>query len=255
MNGWTPRTPLEQLIQIETMLAEIVPRFGRARARIVDTLPGHSGRPAGNGEPGGGRGASSSTVVERTQAEWHRSGRDLDRLERLARDVVDVVLSLAPDGLERPVDNGPVRRLAWSRWAVRHVVELTRGGRHVARARLIDLHRDVEHLHRMVSIWADPRTPPESRSLELAADATETLCRSCLRAGARNERSERYSSDGLCRWCGDFQSEQGFLPTLEIIDAHESGQPGSSIARLIREARRAQPRRRRRRAHRPNGGR
>ncbi len=235
-DGWIPRTTLEKLIQIDTLLSEVVPNFGKARERIVDTLPGHSGRPAGSGEPSGGRsGGHGATIVERTFATWDRDVADLDQLDGLAEAVVARLASWFPSSAG-PIDNGAVRRLAWARWCIQ---QITRTGARFNGRQLMALHRDAEQLHRKVMIWAGPREATDVRSPSLAADMTNSLCRSCLRAGVRNLRSDRYTTDGLCRWCGDFRGEQGFLPTLVIIDAHQTGAPGSTIAKMIRDERKA----------------
>jgi hypothetical protein len=240
-DSWVPRNNLEKLIQVDTLLAGLIPRFGSARERIVDTLPGHSGKPAGNGDPGGGSGGGhGASVVERTSARWDSHAADLERLDRLAAAIVDRLMHEFPT-VTGPIDNGAVRRLVWARWVVRALVQF--GPRRASQLKdgwLLRLHGDVDQLYRIVEIWADPREAPAARSAELAVDDTEALCRSCLRVGARNDRSpiERQRAAGLCRWCGDFQEAQGFLPTLAIVDLHESGAAGSTIARAIKDERR-----------------
>lgn len=179
-------------------------------------------------------------MVERTAAQWKGAGQDLERLDRLAAAIVDRLVERFPT-VTGPADNGAMRRLVWARWVIRSTVKLGPGPVNrlcPARWRLA-LHQDVEQLWKIVGVWRDAReTAP--RSPELAHDDTLSLCRSCLRVGERVERSDRYVKDGLCRWCGDFRAEQGFLPTLAIVEAHRSaGVTGRALYKLIREERRA----------------
>jgi hypothetical protein len=254
VTDWLPRTPTEALIKTDTILAATVPTISLARVRIIDLAPGHSGRPAGNGEPGGGSGASTSTVVERTLGivgEDKKSHgitlkrptelRDLDRIDALTIRTVDLAEALAALTwtITPPPDGGShARQLTWARWLIRRV---TNGG--LIDKRLIGhLYDDSNDLHHLVHQWATPAHTAGKRTLELAADPTEQWCRSCLRAGHRNQRDQRYARHGLCRWCGDFRAEQGQLPTLDIIDAHETGS-AIAVARLIRDSK---PRKKRR---------
>lgn len=269
--GWLPQTPRQKLVKIDTLLAGIIPRFTDTRERIVDVLPGHSGRPAGNGEPPGGSGGGGATVVERVvlgpdlanddpgrdaRTPVRAEQRALDQMDHLARMTVERVEALTRRvgcKLGPVPDLGMVRRLVWARWAVRVVEQLN-----PARLpdRLLDsLWFDLEALDHICIAWGPPRSAPSAREVELAADPTENYCRSHLRIGAREHRSDRYPTDGLCRPCGDFLAEHGWLPTLEILDALQSGMHGSTIAKMIRdehERRRKakttkKPRRRRRR--------
>lgn len=105
----------------------------------------------------------------------------------------------------------------------------------VAQRPLDRLWFDVELLEHVCIAWGPPRLVELGRSAELAADATDSWCRSHLRVGARAPRSDRYPVDGLCRSCGDFLAEHGWLPTLEILDALQSGMHGSTIAKMIRD--------------------
>jgi hypothetical protein len=54
---------------------------------------------------------------------------------------------------------------------------------------------------------------------QLAADLTEMWCRSCLRVG---ERAPRHRGE-LCRWCGAFEAAEGFLPPVDLVEAHADG--------------------------------
>jgi hypothetical protein len=254
-NNWLPRTPTEALIKTDTIIADTIPTIGNARLRIIDMLPGHSGRPAGNGEPGGGSGASTSTVVERVLGivgdddksrgitlKCSSEMRDLNRLDALTIRTVDLAEALAALTwtITPPPDGGShARRLTWARWLTRRVSSTDAFKDKQLIGHLYD---DANDLHQLVNRWADDPRLGGKRTLELAVDPTEQWCRSCLRAGHRNQRDERYARHGLCRWCGDFRAEQGSLPTLDIIDAHETGS-AIAVARLIRDSK---PRRKRR---------
>ena len=252
LEGWLPRTTGEKLIRIDTVLAGVVPVFSSTRERIADLLPGHSGRPAGTGEPPGGSGGGGATVVERTVlgADLRPEDPDdapcrlpssperaaLDQIDRLAVRVVEKAEALMRGAapmrhLPGPADTGTVRRLVWARWAIR---QLEHSGCRLPDRHVDQLWHDVGLLADLCTTWGEPRTISE-RDAELAVDDTEQWCRSHLRIGARERRSERYTSDGLCRWCGDFAAEQGWLPTLDIVDAHNVGAHGSTIAKMIRD--------------------
>jgi hypothetical protein len=239
---WLPRTPQEALVKADTILAAIVPRIGDARGRIIDVLPGHSGRPAGNGEPGGGSGASTSTVVERTLGIVGEDKKtrgihlkspsemlDLNRIDHLVGRIVNAAQHMHGPALAPTEGGSAARRLTWARWLIRRLAALSRPPSGLVQ-RLYD---DVCELNRLVDQWAAPHLGGK-RTHQLAADDTGTWCRSCLRAGCRNPRDPRYPTLGLCRWCGDFRAAQGVLPSLDMLDAHESGSP-LEVARLIRD--------------------
>lgn len=243
---WLPRTNQEKLIKIDGLLAGIVVGFGVAVDRAADLLPGHSGRPAGNGEPGGGSGGFGDTVVERQVIAADgglrarpAEARALDDLVRLAERVVVLAVELArivgrPH--QGPLDNGPLRRLVWARWALRSIEGTsTKNPGVMLPGRIIDrLWRDVVALSDLVEVYGPPREAPVKRSDELAVDLTEQLCTSHLRIGQRAPRDKRYTGIGLCRWCGDYLAAHGFVPTLEIVDAHENKNP-IALARLTRD--------------------
>lgn len=238
-DSWLPRTPLERLIVIDTTLAGIVPRITAARQRIIDLLPGHSGRPAGTGDPGGGHGATNTTIVERTALTNSDEWVALTRIDNLVEQILATIQHRADWRGGPPLGATHARRLAWSRWLLRRLIDRNTRLRSITLERLWN---DVDELDRLVDTWAAPR-PGGRRSRELAADPTDTWCRSCLRAGHRNPRDPRYTTDGLCRWCGDFQAEQGRLPSLDIVDAHETGS-SVAVARLIRDQKQAPTKRR-----------
>jgi hypothetical protein len=253
--SWLPRTPREKLIRIDTVLVEIIDGYAMARRKLLDLQPGHSGRPAGTGEPPGGSGGGGATVVERTLlgADPHADTPDdqisdatprateleaLANLDRLVGRVGDRLADLlvrndvAYDRVRPLVDAG-VRRLVWCRWASRLLIAMSRPrvpGRDLDR-----LWIDVEQLATMVMVWGPGRPSMARRTDELAHDDSGRWCRSHLRIGVRSHRSDRYAQLELCRTCGDFQAEQGFMPTLEILDAIESGVHGSTIAKMIRD--------------------
>jgi hypothetical protein len=236
---WLPRTPQEALVKADTILAAIVPRIGDARGRIIDVLPGHSGRPAGNGEPGGGSGASTSTVVERVALKRCQELVDLNRIDELVERIVNAAQHMHATPLMPTEGGSAARRLTWARWLIRRCS----ARQSVPRGLVERLYDDVSELDRLVDQWAAPHLGGK-RTHQLAADDTGTWCRSCLRAGYRNPRHAKYPGVGLCRWCGDFKLAQGVLPSLDVIDAHESGSP-LEVARLIRDTDRKTKRRRR----------
>lgn len=235
---WIPRTSREGLIQTDTILAGIVPTITATRERIAELTPGHSGRPAGNGEPGGGKGASGPSVVERTAGKVSVERRDLDELDRLTSSVVERACLLANNaGYRIPEPQGsPARRLALTRWAIRLLID---AGANPPSKWCERLHQDTIRLADIIDHW-NPHQPT-TRSPALAQDDTEQWCRSHLRIGNRTPRDSRYPKHGLCRWCGDFNGEQGFLPTLDILDAHETGS-SLAVARALRDGRKKRPR-------------
>ena len=233
MTAWLPRTTREKLILIDTVLADIVPRYTATRTRITDTMPGHSGRPAGNGDPGGGTSSSTTTVVERTALATPSPERHaLAELDRLTESIVvrvGGIVGMAGLRLLPPAP-GNVRRLVWARWAVR-VLEQT--DPRIPNRHIDALWHDVDALDGICNQWGPPRRITQRRT-DLANDDTDTWCRSHLRIGSREPRSPHYTNDGLCNTCGRFLGEQGWLPTLDILDALTSGAHGSTIAKLIR---------------------
>lgn len=248
---WTPRDPPEALILCDTLLAEITPRFARAVDRLTEMQLGHSGRPAGTGEPGGGSGFSSTSVVERVvSAVSATERRRLEGLLGFPAELValtgKVVEGMGGRLLHTPIGASPGQRLVWVSWAVRICIELHQHGVKIPRRPTIALHDRVCSLHDLVVVETTPAKAKESaRSIELAADRTETYCTSHLRIGVREPRSDRYSTDGLCRWCGGFLGEQGWLPTLDILEAHEDGRP-KVVSALVAAEQRARRKRRRR---------
>jgi hypothetical protein len=235
------------LVQCDTLLAEIVPRYTRALLVLEGMLPGLSGAPAGGGSPGGGKGGRMMMVIAPDADEVAEGGpcpvsvptsvveraalaggaperRRFDRLSVLPFEI-DEVVRVAADwtvyGLPTvSASASGVQRLAWARVALRTAVTVRA---RVGERRAVRIHGMVCELHDLVeSATADP-SKPARRVVELAADPTERWCTSCLRTGAREPRVDRYATDGLCRWCGDFLAGQGWLPTLALLDARQSG--------------------------------
>lgn len=235
---WIPRTSREGLIQTDTILASIVPTIADTRERIAELIPGHSGRPTGTGEPGGGTGASDDTIVERVAFKSSTERSDLDELERLTKAIVERTNLIANHhGYKLPEPQGtPARQLTWTRWTLRLLIDAYAQPSSKWCERL---HQDTIRLADIVDHW-NPHQPT-TRSPGLAQDDTQQWCRSHLRIGNRTPRDSRYPKHGLCRWCGDFQAEQGFLPTLDILDAHETGSP-LAVARAIRDGRKKRSR-------------
>jgi hypothetical protein len=222
---WLPRNTRERLVLIDTTLAALVPRVTATRERLTDLIPGHSGRPACNGEPGGGNGHGTSIVERTAEAGPDHAELILAELDThitiIETSVVALVIHAGGRLPHPPEPTTPTRRLAWSRWAIRILTQTrTNHPDH-----LIDqLWKHTRHLEAIVDLWTTtPHQPDIKRSSDLAADDTGNWCRSHLRIGSRVPRDAHYPSNGVCRWCGDFHAEQGFPPTLELLDAHESG--------------------------------
>jgi hypothetical protein len=183
---WLPRTPQEALVKADTILAAIVPRIGDARGRIIDVLPGHSGRPAGNGDPGGGSGASTSTVVERVALKRCQELVDLNRIDELVERIVNAAEHLHATPLMPTEGGSAARRLTWARWLIRRCS----ARQSVPRGLVERLYDDVSELDRLVDQWAAPHLGGK-RTHQLAADDTGTWCRSCLRATPRQVSRRR----------------------------------------------------------------
>lgn len=239
-----PQSPVEVLSQIDAMLVESFRGFDRARATLVDVQPGLSGRPAGSGEPPGGSSVfthsgprASSSVVERAVDDGSNVRGVLARLEVLPGVLHGDVVALAARAgvrLSAPAVLRPGRRVEWCHVAVRSLIDTGMVRRTWRRDRL-RLHGHAVELAGIVGRWSAPATKSDApRSLRLVADPTELWCESCLRTGMREPRSERYPTRPLCRWCGDFEAAQGFLPTLDLLDARRDGRRITEA--MVREA-------------------
>ena len=234
------------------MLARIIPRHRRAHEAIVDALPGHSGRPAGTGEPPGGRGASTSSVVERTALRRSSEWVTLDRFTHLSAAVVDQAdtLTRASVGRDiyRPASVSRVRQLVWARWAVRVLLDLEHDGvARIDRRGITAMFGTVADLAALVDRWTvTPTAPARPASSDMADDLTETWCVSCLRTGRRTPRCDRYASSKVCRSCGDFTANHGWPPTLDIVDALADGRY-TDVARLVRDEKQRRNKKRKKR--------
>lgn len=212
---WTPRSPQEALVYCDTLLAELTPKYRHALERLAELLPGHSGRPVGSGEPGGGSGFTATSVVERAATNSPERNR-LDRAQALPALLVDQAEHIAGQTFapKNPTDH---QRLALAAWIVRRLAQRP----HLPAGPVRRLHADICELHDIVmTATRDPANVTPIRSPALASDLTGQWCTSCLRIGAREPRSDRYTTDALCRWCGDFQATQGWLPTPPLVEAH-----------------------------------
>lgn len=234
MARWTPRYPIEALILAETLLADLTPRYPVALRALVDLQPGLSGRPVGTGDPGGGSGFTVTSVVERTALAPAPERAHLDRVlaapALLTIRAGDVVEAMGARVERPPLFATAGQQLAWARWVIRLAIALHQHGWRIPHDHANPQHdrtnrllADVSDLDAIVRAALDEPRPSGQRRVELATDLTESWCRSCLRIGQREPRSDRYAGDGLCRWCGDFHAAQGWLPTLDLLDARHAG--------------------------------
>jgi hypothetical protein len=239
-----PSTPAEALQLVDDLFQFIVPNWSKAYRIVIELQPGLSGRPAGSGVPSGGRGAATDdddpntlgpcTVVERAALAGSPERQllvDLEQLPaRVEADVVRLVWSLqsADRVLRAPAHATVGQRLAWSNWAIRQMLAMHHArilARRMSPHAVDRLHADTDRLHQLVAGLVEParlHADPDRRDLGLAVDQSGMWCRSCLRAGGREPRSDRYAEQ-VCRWCGDFHAEQGWWPTIDLLEARHSG--------------------------------
>jgi hypothetical protein len=218
----TPRTDVEALRAIDDILATLAQRYPAARSRLLDMQPGHSGRPAGTGEPGGGSSGTSS-VTERVALGRHDERHQLEQLEHLPATVQRFAAELAGmAGLNLPTappQSLPSARLAWARWAVRLVLLNGRKPAHNATQRLWHA---VVALDDLVERWASDirRYHHDVKGLGITTTSTLDWCPNHLRAQLHepSHRSTRY-----CRWCFDFRAAQGYLPEPTLLEARHLG--------------------------------
>lgn len=218
----TPRTPVEALEQIDDMLGDIIPAYAVARSRLLDMQPGHSGRPAGTGEPGGGSSGTSS-VTERVALGNHAERYQLDQLERLPRLIEQCATDLtSATGLDLP-PAAPYSllsaRLAWARWAVRLTV---RSGLPTQRRAVQRLWHHVVALEDAVKLWSGDARPAhrDVKGLGITTSSTQDWCPNHLRAQLHEPS---YRSGRYCRWCVDFRAAQGYLPEPAVLEARHLG--------------------------------
>lgn len=230
----------EGIRQIDALLVHVTRWYPLAVRRLTDSLPGISGRPAGNGEPGGGHGGWvawdgtidggwSVSVVERAVKSGAGSRRQLERTQALPGLCVAACDDLAGEmgirAIAMPHTRTSAMQWAWCQYSTRLCRALhEQHGAKLPTTELRHLYNLVIEAANTVDNWTGVKAPTEvQRTAELATDNTETWCRSCLRVGQREPRSSRYATDGLCRWCGDFSGAQGFMPTVVILDARHEG--------------------------------
>jgi hypothetical protein len=230
--------------QVEEMLGDVlaaerpgaaVSLWGRARLRLLDAQPGVPTRPAGNGDPGTGRssfthaGRSASSSVVELAAErsvefgdgWERG--ELVKFYALPWRLGDQLMSVCEAHGWSPVPpaDGGLQRVAWSRWVVRKLIAGEVSGLTMGEVRPVQ--DAASDLRGMVQRWSGRAQVKVSESRRLADDASGMWCRSHLRIGAKEPRSDKYPKLGLCRWCGDFQAGEGFLPTPVLLEMHRDG--------------------------------
>jgi hypothetical protein len=257
-----PDTTNGVLAQVDEMLTEVlaperpgaaVSLFGRARIRLLDAQPGAPSRPVGNGDPGGGRPAftnageqASTSVVEAAAlrvlergAGWERA--QLDRLDALPVELVaELTLLCIGGGWSPPAPAGPgVQSIAWCRWASR---ELIRRQVRPAMSSVRRVHTVAADLSDLVQRWSGRAEGQIADARRLAVDTSGLWCTSHLRIGAKEPRSERYPTLGLCRWCGDFHAGEGFLPTPVLLEARAAHR---TVTVAMVEAERPRPKKRR----------
>lgn len=247
----TPRTTTEALRHTDTLLAHITPRWTATIHALTDTLPGHSGTPAGNGNPPGGHGATTTTIVERATETGTAARQRLTRAQALPKLCLTTLDELAGElgirALTMPTTQTPGMQWAWTAYVTRLCAAHAEQNHHTPpQQQTSQLYRLVAEAANLVDTWTRPAHPPtEPRTLDLANDLTDLWCRSCLRVGRRSPRHDAYNGLGLCNWCGRFHGSQGFLPTLRLLDHHHDGRRITDA--LITAERPDQPKAKRRR--------
>lgn len=83
-------------------------------------------------------------------------------------------------------------------------------------------------------------TVPIDHSKLPAPDAGIPGCTSCARTDTKRRLgphfapvTDRYATDGLCRWCGDVRANYGVLPPLDAIDVYHR-QGAQAAGRYLR---------------------
>jgi hypothetical protein len=234
----------KHLIEIHTMLHESTQLVGRAVSNMNEL--GVSGLPSstpGNGSPGGGKGASSRTMpvvvaggwvdrvpVTSVEALAIGGARDeatlaSDQLARAARfcatDAADVVERVLGQRPVMPAESASPMQLVVQAYRCA-VVLVQLEGEEVSSSTVGRWYKPTRRVWELCSRWGfSPtmeRSSADAREL-LAVDLTEMWCRSCLRVG---ERAPRDRGD-LCRWCRTFHGVEGFLPPVDLVEAHADG--------------------------------
>lgn len=255
------------LAEVEEMLDRLVtvktrsPSSGKhvsvfvAALERVSGLVGPAPRPVGSGDPGGGRGATLTSQVERAVG----LDRDDDRplrvgpeenalrhLRQLPMEIEsrleDCLSEIGVDtsGILLPDDASPARTVWWCRWAVR---QLRRAPALPSDRSASRLFAAAAHLDKVVSSWTTVRTPEVSARAGLVEDLTGMWCRSCLGAGARTPRVDRFNAHGVCRFCGEFHATYRRWPSANVLRARASGATRRTLAKIIRDESRPKKRR------------
>lgn len=218
----TPRTAVEALHTIDDILGDVIPRYTVAQSNLLDMQPGHSGRPAGTGEPGGGSGGTSS-VTERVALGHHPERYQLDQLERLpllieqhTADLADAAGLAVPPAAPYSLLSA---RLAWARWVVRLAVQDNARTPHRAVQRLW---HDVVALDDHVRLWSGEARPAhrDVKGLGITTSSVQDWCPNHLRAQLHEPS---YRAGRYCRWCVDFRTAQGYLPEPGVLEARHLG--------------------------------
>src|SRR5690606_2794924 len=158
------------LIQTDSILADIIPQWTAVRLHITSLIPGHSGRPAGNGDPPGRSSLRATTLVERQILTGPPPQLvDLAPYYHATHGIVAWAEFLTPNEWPQPLDPRPVPRLAWARWATR---QLAHHKTPVRSNPVAQLHAATVVLADLQDRWT-PHDSPERRNSELAADDTE----------------------------------------------------------------------------------
>jgi hypothetical protein len=252
-----PGSPIEALWLSDRSLAWSLPMWSKARARLEGLQHGLSGRPAGSGVPGGGSGGVSTSVVERCVLGAGRAERDeLVRLVelpcRIESSVLELVARLRADGQipAGPEGSNPWQRLAWSRWAIRTVVGLYAAGavaRSLPRRPVTRLYAQATELEYLIRAHTDPPHRPSSDVKKQTTEPKREPSKWCtihLRIGAFHPISDRYPTDEVCRWCGDFRAAEGYEPSRDLLEAHDAGKRITQA--MVKAARPVKKRKRRR---------
>jgi len=173
----------------------------------------------------GARASSSVVEVETERLLDYGVGWEVQALARfdtlppaLCWEVYGLAVSAGLD--VAPAFPKPLSRLVWCRYVLRQLIAHNLP---VSKRRTEKAHALAVELGDVVSRWSGRSETKVVDAQRLADDQSGMWCRSCLRVGTREPRTDRYPKHGLCRWCGDFQAHQGFLPTPLLLEARRDG--------------------------------
>lgn len=237
-----------ELVEIEALLDESSKRVGRAVRNMKELAV--SGLPTstpGNGSPGGGKGGSSRTIavedavehtVDRvpvTSVEAMVMAGESDVAQRaLAQLVVEIgdAAHLGSDVVEQFMGQRPIGPEPFAQ-PLQLVMHTFRCSRLLVGLDVSDRwspvggwdrwHRPVRRVWQLTKSWGFVPTEPGvtvQREL-LASDLTGRWCRSCLRAGVREERDR---NSEFCTWCRKFEQLEGFIPPFDLVHARSNDQ-------------------------------